>query len=196
MIFNAWSEELGLSRGTDDPATQMNVSVGSWLPDADKHYYAKNVENYLASESSSFSDTTNAWATSVWYWAAVDDSGIGTLISNYHHEGTAMSEEGLGWGYNPVNAVVFNTSSNQPYGIDQAFGYLHVMDDDPEPPMMGSNLLDNAGFERGIIVPGMMEDPAAAESWDYEYVSYTGNRLGGNDFATRKPWKPHSGSIR
>ena len=192
MVFNVSSTNLGLSRGTTDSSTQMNVHVGSWLPDYDAASDLRNIANYSAEQSTPFLETTNEWATNTWYWSTLSGSDIEPLITNVHKVGSILGTNGYGEGVSEISASIYNTSPEAEIGREELFGYIKVEDDDPDDPIFVSNLLENASFETGAYPP-LSDAATAAESWDYLYSAYTGNTKGGNDLATRQYWTPRSG---
>ena len=117
LVFGAYDVDAGLSRGTTDAATQMNVDVGTWLTD--------NVTNYAASESSSDANTTNSTATNTWLFNALD---VGALMGTNAIQATLRDSSGL-------------STANQEYA------YLQVSDDDTNAPVAFGNRLQNPGFE-------------------------------------------------
>ena len=70
LILSAYDPKSGLSRGTTDTTTQMNVTAVNMT--------TNNVTNYHASESSG--DTTVNTASNVWQWSSLDGVTIQTLI--------------------------------------------------------------------------------------------------------------------
>ncbi|MFH0878657.1 MAG: hypothetical protein V2A34_02990, partial [Lentisphaerota bacterium] len=185
MKFNAYVTTGGLSRGITDYTTQMNARVGRWMPQA-------NVTNYNAAESSSYDDTVKTFASNVWRRDLLrNDPGLETLITNNYFDTTyqyGFNPSTNGYGISEIRAVLYNTldGTNQP-GLDQFFGRIKVVDDDPAPPVVGSNLLRNASFEDVGI-----SDPQEFPALHWEYLVPATNQ-GGSDYSTRQVWRSREG---
>ncbi|MFH0878434.1 MAG: carbohydrate binding domain-containing protein, partial [Lentisphaerota bacterium] len=113
LILNAFDAQSGLSRGTTDASSQMNVDVGAWA--------LNDVLHYVAGESTLDSRLTTA--TNTWMWNSFNPGDIETLYQT---------------GTNYVKATVFdadNDRANDRMEIDdQQFGILQILDDDTVAP--------------------------------------------------------------
>ncbi len=116
LYFNAYDADSGLSRGTTDNSTQMNVTVVNLA--------TNNVANYSAGNSVSFSDTRNPGAYSVWKWTSIPSDNLQSMID-------AGSNEIRGTLFDADNDRVGDQLAN----VSQRFGFLKVVDDDVTPPL-------------------------------------------------------------
>ncbi len=139
VVIPAYDEGSGLSRGTTDSATQMNLDFGSWLTD--------NVTNYDVTLSTPDADTFTYGATSTWKFANV-------LVDS------------LALTTNKISVSVFDKDADRTDDrrlvTNQQYGYIVVNDDDVTYPMVG-NVLQNPGFEIGAVG----STNAWHWSWDY-----------------------------
>ncbi|HIE10354.1 MAG TPA: hypothetical protein EYP62_01935, partial [Kiritimatiellae bacterium] len=109
LIFGAYDVGSGLSRGTADPSTQMNVDVTN--TDGTASFTVDNVADYDSAESSPYSESFEGECTSTWKWTSVSASDIADLM-----------------GTNRVTASLFDADNDRSddRGIvtNQQFGYL------------------------------------------------------------------------
>jgi autotransporter-associated beta strand protein len=117
----------GLSRGTTDNLSQMNVDIGSWVTD--------NAGAYYETESSSYAGTLSPGASNVWRWTAFDGSAVDTLF-----------------GTNKITASIPDADNDRnddrEWLIDHQVGYLAVVDDDRDYPVIAwNNILTNGSFD-------------------------------------------------
>ncbi|OQA29014.1 MAG: hypothetical protein BWY59_00583 [Verrucomicrobia bacterium ADurb.Bin345] len=132
LMFGAFDPDSGLSRGTTDSGSQMNITVGSWMSD--------NVQNFSAFDSSESSATLLDGAVNAWRWTNFGYTTIGDLC-----------DAGSNW----VGANLFDDDDDRPSdrmsNLDQQYGHLLVLDDDTNAPALGisgvTNLLRNGNFE-------------------------------------------------
>jgi hypothetical protein len=142
----AYDPGSGLSRGSNDAATQMNIDLGSWLTD--------NVTNYVSSNSSAYASTFAGGATSTWQFFSVD---VGSLV----------------FLTNAISVSVKDADSDRTDDritlTNNLFGYLAVNDDDVEPPQVGTgaetNILFNPSFELG-------NDAVTISNWNRKVDEY------------------------
>jgi len=126
LIFRGYDAGSGLSRGTDDNLSQMNVDIGSWLTD--------NCSAYSAGDSSAYSATLAEGATSVWSWTSVT---MDTLWNSGNPNKVTVS----------IPDADNDRSGDRSWLIDQQYGYIQLVDDDAAPPIPArQNLLDNAAL--------------------------------------------------
>jgi hypothetical protein len=126
LVFSAYDEQSGLSRGAEDATLRMNVSVGSWV--------ASNVANYVDGESSA--DSTDSSATHTWLWNMLNPYDIGVL-------------------YDAGDSAVLSTipdndddrADDRAYLVEQQFGYLRVIDDDEDGPVVSGITVGGTGGE-------------------------------------------------
>ncbi|HIE10382.1 MAG TPA: hypothetical protein EYP62_02085, partial [Kiritimatiellae bacterium] len=161
----AYDRLSGLSRGTTDSSTQMNVDIGSWKTD--------DVADYYEAESSPYTNTFGVGATSTWRWTGFTTADIDALM-----------------GTNKVTVSLFDADNDRSddRGIvtNQQFGYLAVVDDDSTAPW-GGNMLFNPGFEIGDA--GV--SPTCAWHWAWGNPDHHGSYWG--DVNVEK-WRSHSGT--
>ncbi|MFH0952950.1 MAG: hypothetical protein V1873_01330, partial [Verrucomicrobiota bacterium] len=124
LVFSAYDPTSGISRGTTQPTSQMNVSVGSWT--------VSNADRYVASESTA--DSKSPATTNTWKWFSLNGGDIDALV----------------WGgTNLVTAMVPDADDDRVNDSlrlqDQRFGRLYVQDDDVVPPVALTNVVDQFG---------------------------------------------------
>ncbi|MFH0880885.1 MAG: hypothetical protein V2A34_14310, partial [Lentisphaerota bacterium] len=113
LILNAYDTQSGLSRGTTDASSQMNVDVGRWV--------SNDVLHYVSGESTVDSHLTTA--TNTWIWNSFNPGDVETLYLT---------------GTNYVKATLFDTDNDRANDRmridDQQFGVLRILDDDTVAP--------------------------------------------------------------
>lgn len=169
LRFGGFDLESGLSRGTTDNSTQMNIDIGSWQTD--------NVAQWDSTESSSFADSSTEGATSSWKFTSVAWADVG--------------------GTNTIAATLFDADNDRTSDrlslINQQYGYLAVVDDDPEPPRYGS-ILRNAGFE---VSPASGDTTPDYWEWNHPSGWQHGGRWGNIGVETWAAYRGTNGaSIR
>ncbi len=122
LIFNVFDERSGLSRGTTDSATQMNVSVANLT--------TNNVANFSEGESSPLGNTAQATATNIWKWTTISATEMNNLIANPSNRISAT-----------VHDADIDRANDRLSLSNQLFGYLRVIDDDGASPTLGSSPL-------------------------------------------------------
>ncbi|NCC53155.1 MAG: choice-of-anchor D domain-containing protein, partial [Spartobacteria bacterium] len=125
--FAVYDEGSGLSRGTSDHSTQMNITF--YNPVSGGFWHPTNCSYYYSSQSSPDSATLNDGATNTWrIW-----SGYPTYDQTRDMIGT-----------NQVLVNVPDADTDRPgdrlWLTNAQFGLLEVVDDDVEPPQVTSNV--------------------------------------------------------
>ncbi len=117
----------GLSRGTTDNSTQMNLDIGTWLTD--------NASAYWSAESSAYSSTFNPGTSNAWRWTSFSAADVDALFAT-----------------NRVRISIPDADADRPgdqqWLTNHQAGYLHIQDDDSGYPIAAwTNLLPNGGFD-------------------------------------------------
>lgn len=125
LVFSTYDAGSGLSRGNSSASTQMNVTVEN-LATAD-------VAGYREDDSTAFAGTLADGAITVWRWTNVTAAQVQAMVNG---------------GDNEITATIFDTDDDRPSDrgtlSDQRFGYLRVVDDDTNAPLVGSALSNRA----------------------------------------------------
>ncbi len=174
LVFTVHDAESGLSRGTTDSASQMNVTV--------ENLTTSDVANYDNGASTPFAQTRYAGAFSTWTFDTYPEP-TGQWIDDMINEGS-----------NLVSATVYDADNDRPDDRmsvpSQPFGWIRVRDNDTNAPVLGvsgvTNLLRNPGFEE--------EGSDIYTAWGWEYDNPDVN-AGGWGNTLRATWLPtHGGS--
>ncbi len=114
LVFGAYDADSGLSRGTSDASTQMNVAVTGLTTD--------NVANYSWRDSTADAETRQDGAASVWKWTSVGATEIGSMYGKT----------------NLITLTMFDTDDDRDgdrmTNANHQYGYLYVIDDDTNGP--------------------------------------------------------------
>ncbi len=110
FVISAYDAGSGLSRGTTDAASQMNVSIGSVFVD--------NVAQYVSDESTAYASTLTATATSVWKWTSITVGQLGDLT-------TARTNRIVV----DIPDADYESSTDRSWRTNQLVGRLVVIDD-------------------------------------------------------------------
>ena len=146
LVISGFDPLSGLSRGTTDANSQMNVDIGSWATD--------NVSAYYSTGSTNDALTVNANANSVWRWTSFSYTDIGTLFT-----GTA--------GSNKVAVTLFDAdydrSGDRSALLNEEYGSLRVTDDDTTVPESPTITYGGLGSKYLVVATNTAADGAVGD---------------------------------
>ncbi len=123
LYFSTYDVDSGLSRG-GGVSTSMNVTVAN--------LDTNDVAHYSAADSVSFAQTRERTALSTWRWNSIGATALQTMIDA---------------GSNRISSTIYDADddriSDRLNVTDQQYGYLRVVDDDNDPPIVTDLTIDS-----------------------------------------------------